>query len=294
MQNLIKKFVGVLSLVSCTPLFVSCGTIGPTKNSLKPVSQGETVYTFELKPAMEQKVIANYKSHSHVEIFEDQQILRERDEIVEFSAQEEVVALGMDGRSFTQRVKILKKDGAVELHTLGFPEEGEELETTLTTKAEVIKAGEYPKTSLFFVPPISLPAESVKVGETWTLDKEWVSMNNGIPLKLELVSVLKEVYQCGSDPIGCADIEISGSVKMMGVDDSKVNFNSEIRGRLFFALGRGILVWSSIKSQEKLVTEKQLLTVRGCMGSRLQSPEILSGLPLECEPVYDIPQVPGV
>lgn len=295
MQIYNSFFLTVLALVTCLPILVSCGTLQGQKTYFVPKDQGETPISLRLNPQVGNTTVTDYHSHSHVEVFQDQQILRERDEIVDFSVQDQIEAVHLDGQSFSQRVKILKKDGHVDLHSLGFPEENEELLMTLSLKAEVIRAGDYPKNSIFFVPPISLPKNPVAIGETWVLDKEWVSQANGIPLKLELVSVLKGVYQCDGDPEGCADIEISGMVKMMGLNQKKVQFQSEVRGRHFFALSKGLMLWSVVKGQESLMTETNLLKVRSCMSLRIQNSELAptGSLPIKCEPVYDMPTVPG-
>ncbi|MDC0980354.1 hypothetical protein OAQ84_01325 [Bdellovibrionales bacterium] len=295
MCNLNRFLVTVLVLVSCLTLFAGCGTFGLKRATLVPIGGAESSYSLKLSPKTGAKTVVDYYSHSHIEIFQDQQILKERDEIVEFSALEEITALNLDGNSFSQKVIILKKDGGVNLNTLGFPEEDEELKSRLTLSAEVLDAGQYPKNSIFYVPPLSLPKTQVKVGESWALDKEWVSQGSGIPLKLEIVSILKGVYSCGSDEIGCADIEVSGKVKMVGLNSKRVQFSSELHGRILFAMSRGMLLWSVMKSQEKLITKEKLLTVRGCMGSTQQSPKIFDGKALssKCEPVYNLPEIPG-
>ncbi|HEX4922806.1 MAG TPA: hypothetical protein VFV50_01930, partial [Bdellovibrionales bacterium] len=66
-------------------------------------------------------------------------------------------------------IETKRREGDVPLHDLAFPEPGEKLEQILTRNARVLKAGEYSPDSIFYLPPIPLPVEPVKVGETWAL-----------------------------------------------------------------------------------------------------------------------------
>jgi hypothetical protein len=191
-------------------------------------------------------------------------------------------------------VSVVHKDGLVDLHSLGFPEVNEELFFRFATDGRVLKAGDYSATSVFYVPPLSLPPRAVTVGESWELNHAWVSKENGIPLGLEIVTILKQVVQCGSDL--CADLEISGSVKIDAPTSKDLDFISDVRGRMLFSIDRGVIVWSLVNNRERLTTKESVLKVKGCMVARLNSPLIWrehSRKNIACKTEPLIPVLPG-
>ncbi|HEX4924039.1 MAG TPA: hypothetical protein VFV50_08130, partial [Bdellovibrionales bacterium] len=113
----------------------------------------------------------------------------------------------------------------------------------------------------------------------------WASDNSGIPLELDLVAILKGVYACGADD-QCADIEISGQV---GIPQKipKLRLDSEITGRMLFAVRHGSIIWSEIRTNERLVADSHESNVSSCMKSRIEEPSAYtwtwdSGV--KCEP----------
>ncbi|MCM2282208.1 MAG: hypothetical protein NDI61_10215, partial [Bdellovibrionaceae bacterium] len=170
-----------------------------------------------------------------------------------------------------QSVRTLEKKGNIDLRLLAFPEPGETLDLRLTKDGRVLRAGRYSKESVFFVPPISLPSEPVRVGDTWVLVAEWTGFEENTPFQLEMVSVLKGFVACGQDQ--CADVELSGEVKLPFEIRQLVGFDSEWRGRLLFSRQSGSLVWSRLDSVETMRAEGVFRRVHSCLESVLVAPE---------------------
>lgn len=267
---------------SCSVLIQGCAT-GSHSNAmysnLKPIENPGPV-TIELKGKKGDTVKTRFYSHSLTKNFHQSQIIKKKDEIVEFSLVEEI----RQSDSKKDRIIVLatskEKDGVVDLHDLAFPELDETIEYVYTSKGKVIKAGEYPQWSIFYVPPLPLPEVPVQVGDTWEMKEEWRSMNNGIPLQVNLVGILKNVYQCGADR--CADIEMSGDVSLANATAVDINFVSEMNGRLLFNIDKGVSVWSMIQGQEDLRTNDDQTIVLSCLASNVLQPD---GVVLQQNPV---------
>ena len=294
MRNNAGKISAAFLVVSCLYPLLGCSVLDTVKGSksLKPLQLNKPM-RIELKPMLGNHEVSRYFSKSHVNTFVDTELTREKEESVEFVVESKTHKISPDGNTIDQVIRLLHKDGPVDLRTLGFPEDGEELNFSLTKSATVLKAGTYPKTSIFYVPPLSLPNDPVSVGETWNLEKNWISSGNGIPLELKLVSTLKAWVKCGDDT--CADIEVSGEVSMMGIKKNQLKFESEIAGRILFSIERGVLVWSMLKNKERLTTLTSMMTVTGCMVSRLEKPMIWVTdkiKNIECKAEYEPPQRP--
>jgi hypothetical protein len=111
----------------------------------------------------------------------------------------------------------------------------------------------------------------VRVGDTWESESEWISLKNGIPLKVGIVGILKNLYECG--PETCADIEVSGAVEILGMKKADVSFLSEISGRILYNIDQGMPLWSLIRSSEDLRLKESRTAVQGCVTSRMKTPE---------------------
>lgn len=172
-----------------------------------------------------------------------------------------------------QWLQTTKKSGDLDLRSLAFPEEGEKLGLLLTRQGRVLSAGEYPPDSIFFVPPVSLPAGPVAVGDTWELVAQWKNFEDDTPFQLEMVSILKGYVACGDDQ--CADVELSGEVKIPFEMRKFVGFDSEWRGRMLFAKNSGSLVWSRIDSLETMRGEGVERRIHSCLESVLAEPAAL-------------------
>ena len=235
-----------------------------------------------------------YHSHSYIKEFELEQIVKEKDEIVDFTVEEKFRKPRKEG-TIAIDVTSKDKDGIVDLHDLAFPEVEEVINYVYDKKGNVLLAGGYPEQSIFYVPPMPLPSKPVEVGDTWDSESEWISLKNGIPLKVGIVGILKNLYECAEDT--CADIEISGSVEVLGMKKVDVSFLSEISGRVLYNVDKGTPLWSLIRSTEDLRLKDSRTSVQSCVISKLKIPEnsvAFLNLPdeLKCKPKTDKVETP--
>jgi hypothetical protein len=236
-------------------------------SEFKKVNVSEPV-ELRLKATLGQVEKTKFNSASTTEVFENKSLTNTKEESVDFMAKTEVTQISPSG-DMTERLTTSQKDGVIDLHDFAMPEVGEELMMTFNSQAKVLKAGNFSPNSLYFVPPISLPADKVSVGDTWTMTSHWIT-EQGVPLSLKLLSILKGFVACGEKDI-CADIELSGEVTI----DSNiggVSFESIWVGRIFFAMERGSILWSLVESHEAWDAEKVHREVRSCLESTLVEP----------------------
>lgn len=263
-----KKIVSVVMLYSCLTSLVACSS-----NTKKLDVETETFLSkpveLKLKGGLGRKEVTKFYSDSNVRAFEKDQIIREKEEIVEFTTESKFQ--NNDTKNIDVTIKTIKKDGPVSLHDLGFPEKGETIAFTFAPSGEVLKAGDYSKDSLFFIPSMPLPKHGASKGDTWVMKHSWISSGNNLPLEVEVVSILKRFFECGAAGI-CAEIEISGNVEAMAVKKAGVDFNSEIHGQMVFSIDHGTLVWSDVKSKEEMRTPEGRIQVSSCLGSKLMEP----------------------
>lgn len=229
-----------------------------------------------------------YHSYSMVKDMEEDQVTREKIEELDFEVQETLVqAFGEKGQQQSQiKAKTIKKDGTADLHDFSFPELNEEIEYLYDDRSQVLKAGIYPPETSFFTPPLPTPVGLVMVGDTWTLDHTWLSMKSGVPLTMNLVSILKGIVSCGS--AFCYDIEISGQVQIEGVKLKTAEFSSTLWGRLLYHPGQSQILWSEIRSKELMIKSSRRTHVISCMGARLKGKlgdEIPSSYSKKCKAI---------
>lgn len=282
MHNNLRFSQYVQVFFSCC-LIASCSHL-KTIEQIQPISNVGLV-NLELKPLVGRKEKINYYSHSKVKTFENQQLVREKDEIVEFQVESEI--LSYENNLIRTLVSTVIKDGLVDLHDLAFPELNERIEFIYKPNAEVLYAGGYPSSSVFYVPPLSLPDSEVAVGDTWEMQRSWVSMRNNIPLNIQLVSILKNIYPCGQNE-KCADLEISGDVSIIVALNKDVQFNSQITGRIIFSIDKGSILWSMVRSAEVLTLAETRMEVLSCLVSQLTEPRsdqwVTDASDLRCNP----------
>lgn len=252
-------FLG-LSLSACSHV--------SSKSNVKEVQMKEPV-KLELSHELGQFDITRYRYHSSKATLDERKIKVKRDEVVDFKIRSEVRGLTPSGLINLQ-VKTLEKEGPVELNDLAYPELNETIDFTLTKNAQVVRAGGYSSDSIFYVQPIPLPEKAVSKGDTWAVEHAWLSRHNGIPLKLELVAILSRFVECGPQDT-CADIELSGRVTLPpGL--IKGSLDSKVFGRLLFALKKGLIVWSEIRTDEDLSTPGEKVEIASCMESVIDTP----------------------
>lgn len=257
--------IAVLTFIFFT---AGCASLNQ-KDRPQPVKIDKPIL-LELSGSVNRLEVIRYHFASHKESFAPKAIIPEvKKENVEFAVQTTTKEV-FPGGEVSYMIETLSRKGEVPLHDLAFPEPGEKLEQILTRNARVLKAGEYPPESIFFLPPIPLPVIPVKVGDTWTLKHQWASDSSGVPLELDMVAILKGIYSCGEND-QCADIEISGQVALPQKIPN-LYLDSEITGHLIFAVQYGSIVWSEIRTVEKVTAEKGKSVVQSCMKSFIEKP----------------------
>lgn len=228
-----------------------------------------------LKAEMGKTERVKYLHRAFANSYEDRQLRHQQEESLTFESQSETLKSGPTGTpgldQFTQVMTVTSKDGTANLHDFAMPEPGESLEVTADSRGRILRSGDYPPNSIFYVPPVSLPDHPVSIGDTWTMQSAWLSLEEMVPYQLDMVSILKGFYKCGTDT--CAEIEISGDVGFQGPINQTMRFNSNWKGRMFFALNAGTVVWSRVDSEERLVADNVRRDVDSCLESVLQAPE---------------------
>lgn len=224
--------------------------------------------------------LTDWHAETSVKRTGEDRISRSDIESVSFRTQVKTVS-GDAGDRFEQEVSVVSKTGDIDLHEMAFPELGETMAVTVTSTGKVLKAGSYPPDSIFYVPQISLPERSVRVGESWDLDASWVGAGNGIPMHLHLVTVLKRVIPCGQGP--CFDLEVNGDVTIPSLAE-EIQLKNTITGRLLFSSHLGTVIWSEIRSRLSLDQPEAQVEEESCIESVLREPEVkeLGGLDPKC------------
>ena len=271
MQKYIGKLIYVNFLYSCLGLLVGCASIGPNIKPVAPLREGVS-YRLKLKANIGRKEVINYHSHSYIKSFIDNQLNRERYEIADFKVQTDTIKFDQTNNFIHVISKTIAKDGIVNLHDMAFPDLGERLEYVYKPNGTVVYAGEFPKTSIFFVPPLPLPPEEVKKGDTWEMNHSWVSMDNKIPLHINMVTILKDYFPCNGGV--CADLEISGEIGIIASLTKDTNIKSHIRGRVLFSIDKGSVLWSIVRNEEELKIQETMVKVVSCMKAVLIQPKI--------------------
>lgn len=229
---------------------------------------GPVLLRLKADPKRIEKVAYTHRMRSTS--YEDLEIRHQKEELFDFLSQAETLKVESDGETFTQRITVLKKEGNANLHDFAMPEINEKLDVVADSRGRIIRSGDYPANSIFYVPPISLPEGPVKVGDTWTMQASWLSIDEMVPYQLDMVSILKNIWECGKDR--CAEIEISGEVRLQGPLAQAIVFKSMWRGFLLFNIDAGTLVWSRVDSEEQLLSGNVRRSVTSCLEASMVEP----------------------
>jgi hypothetical protein len=222
--------------------------------------------TIELKGVAGEKSLTRYYSNSHTKTFNENQLVREKEESVDFEVEQRMLMVDNSKGILKYVNKTIRKDGAIELHDLGFPELREEIEYIVRTNGMILQAGRYSPQSIFYIPAFPIPEKEVEVGDTWTMNHVWMSARENIPLSLEMVGILKDIVPCGKGQ--CADIEISGGVNLGATPTAPgAFFESRIWGHMLYSAEKGDVVWSDIRSHEEMRVQQDRVVVSSCMVS---------------------------
>lgn len=276
MQNLLRNRLFVYFLYSLLPIIVSCSGLSKQSGSSRdampwPVTSLEEPILLRLKGKPGEEIKTAYYSASHIRNFEGTQLIRELEEAVDFGVLNRFTQVDPKTGKLTYIASTYRKDGLVDLNDLAFPELKEEIEFVLTPEGEVLKAGSYPEGSVFFIPPVPLPQNPVKVGDTWEVVHEWVGRKNGIPLQIRAVGIFKDALRCEGGI--CALIEISGSVEVLGANLAIAKFHSRLQGLMVFSVAKGEILWSKVFSTETLQLPEASSKVESCLSSVIVEPK---------------------
>lgn len=271
-------------------LLILSGALSACASFSRPVelkvAEGQK-FDLSLVPRTGDQEIHGYSVQSQIIMTENGELVRRKQEAVDFDVLTEQTYFDPARKWLHVRAKTLNKDGMMDLNSMAFPEKGESIDFIYTLKADVVQAGEYPEVSIFYVAPLPLPPEPVGVGESWTQQASWLS-SNGVPLLMDLVAILKNVYACGEHR--CMEIEISGNVFLQAETNEPMNFISEISGRIIFSKERGTLLWSYVRSQESLTTVNGQVLSYTCVVGVLKQPLIYKwpyATQLSCDPLSE-------
>ncbi len=268
---------------------LGCATSGPQK-TLGAAQASDKEYEIKLAAVVGRKEVSEHYSKSFIKSYSEDQISRERQESVEFDTESDTIKMDNEKGFIHTLVKTTRKEGSGELHDMAFPELNERLEMVFDKNAQVVFVSGFPESSVFYVPPISLPEQKVKIGDTWEMQKSWVSLKNSIPLTINMITILKNVFSCDKDDL-CADLEVSGDVGIIATLNANANYQSELKGRILYSLKRGTVVWSLVKSEESMSVDSEKVSVKSCMISFLKEPKEEKpsfAKEADCDPKADI------
>tara|TARA_B100001248_G_scaffold255904_1_gene236231 strand:- start:7236 stop:8105 length:870 start_codon:yes stop_codon:yes gene_type:complete len=286
MQKFFKSFLLLL--------LAACSTTRSAKNlNEKPqVVSEDQAYELALKPQKGDRMRHRYHVVSITRTFDGSSVAREKEEITDFVVEQLVKRV--NDKTALYVITVPEKNGVMDLHDLVMPRIGETLRLHLAPNGKVYYAEGYETHSPFYLSPISLPDKKVKVGDTWVLKEEWKNDKSGMPMQIDLVSILKNIYISGGRKY--AEIETSGEVSVPLLGRQKVDFSSNVVGRLLIELQSGNVVWSEIRNYETLEYPEAKVNVRTCMEMVIEKPEKLVwpwALKPNCDPaeefVYSIP-----
>lgn len=159
-------------------------------------------------------------------------------------------------------------DGENRPEDFGFPPVKVPTLFVFDSEYRVLKAGEFGLTSVFYVAPVPLPSQPVKIGDSWDFQAKWVSEASEIPFEISLAVIFKAVRRCPVVAGNCAILEVSGDTRISSPYNFLANFASEVSGQMLFSIDRGILVESRIVSEDRTLSDQ----------SRLESKSVLTGV----------------
>jgi hypothetical protein len=261
-MNLLDNIKIVWVLISCIA-GLGCSHTEKSSSLDNPI-------TIQMISKVGTKEVTKIYYHSERRVFSEKKIRDEKLEIVEFTTLTTTQKENSDG-TFVFHVETIEKDGPVELHDLAYPELNEVIDMEMTKQGKVLKAGRFRKDSIFFVPPLPLPEEKVNVGDTWIMSSHWKSAHNGIPLRLEILTIFKKAHRCFENDI-CAELELDGEVFLPPGMLQGGHLVSQLKGKMLFSQKKGSLLWFEVRSTETLLMEKSVTKVRSCMVSNLEEP----------------------
>lgn len=228
----------------------------------------------QLKPELNQAEVSQYHSRSSSRRYRNSMLDRKDQEQLDFKVKflpvEVQPHLDPEKSRIDFKVTTSDKVGEGNLNEFAFPEIGKTLQISLNPYGDVLFVKDYPTHSVFYVPPLSLPKDRVKVGDTWALRANWKTAAEGIPLKLDMITIFKKQLACGGHT--CAVLEVSGDVTIEGLSE-EAKLESDVKGLLLFDVDEGNVLWSHVQSDQNLQTAEHRTELKNCLTSYLIKPE---------------------
>lgn len=210
-----------------------------------------------------------YSVHSQtlVENISPDKLLHQKIEMVEFDVATEIEGVDKKNSTVSVETKTTKKEGNLSLNDMAYPELDETIDFVFDKRGRVLHAGRYSPETIFFVSPLPLPDHPVKVGDTWTYETEWVTQDSRMPMKIQLVMVLKKALKC-FDKEYCAEVEWSGKVYS---EEVKLPIISRINGYTLYRPKTGSQIWTWSRNEEQMEMQGVKMKVSTCIQSILKS-----------------------
>ncbi|MEZ4873034.1 MAG: hypothetical protein R2827_12510 [Bdellovibrionales bacterium] len=247
-----------------------CGCAGASK--LRSTGDQQLSKGIFYRPVEGSRETQTYLSYSETRKYEENELIHKKIEEVAFDVEALVKKVDENLGQVLVEVTTRNKRGDVDLHALAFPENDETLKFVFDEKYNVLLADQFPRTSLFYIPPVFLPLETVEVGGTWSNKKEWLGLYNNLPLRIDVTSILQDIVHCpGGEK--CANIEVSGRVNITGEITNFTQLDSLLHGRYLLGVDTGTIYWSAISSKEILTSSVDRVEIDSCLVSYLKKPE---------------------
>ena len=266
------------------------------------VSSDLSPVALRFSPQLNYSDVTQYKTRAITRSYLGGEIASKVQENSDFSVETKITGVDSERRLIDYSVRTLDKEGKLDLADFAMPEVGETIDFQITESGQVIKAGDFPPGTIYFLPPVSLPGKEVKIGDTWDMTASWVSAKSGIPLEMSIASILTNLRDCGT--VGrCAEIDISGHVTIKGIpqnpiasktlDNKEVSmrFRSQLKGKVILAASSGITLYSVVRSDEHLSGENQHVDISSCTISYVKEPKdhrVVTEGKLDCNPEGDL------
>lgn len=253
-----KHILRITILFMAMSGLISCST--SQKETLEPIS-------LNLEGVPGHKDIYTVYSQTLVENVSPDKLLHQKIETVKFDVATEIEKVDNKNSTIAVETTTTKKDGSLSLTDMAYPELDEAIDFIFDKRGRVLHAGKYSPDTIFFVSPLPLPDRPVKVGDTWAYETEWITQDSRIPMKIQLVMVLKKALKCYNKEY-CAEVEWSGRVFS---EELKLPIISQITGYTLYRPKTGSQIWTWSRNEEEMEMQGVKMKVSTCLQSILKS-----------------------
>lgn len=175
--NLVLIFFSSFWILSCSS--TSGGGV------LRENNEEEGFYLLTLKPANladKKSEISEIHIDTKTSFYENDELSHKSTRKLRLKVSSEM-ELSESEDTFWIKNTTIEKKGNEELHAFGLPELNETIRLKLDSRGRVREVEGYPKSSIFYLPPVLLPKTRVKIGDSWGDTFQW--KGEGQPLDLE-------------------------------------------------------------------------------------------------------------